>query len=430
MHSFQKQFQNFVKKHDLLTENTSVLLAVSGGVDSMVMATCFLNAGFSFALAHANFKLRGADSDGDEAFVRDWAKKNNVVFHTKALVLGKGSTQLNARNARYEWFDFLCKKFGYDKIATAHHLNDSLETVLMNLTRGTGVAGLTGIKPNANRIIRPMLFADKASILDYAKKENIQWREDISNAKTDYDRNLIRHEVMPHLQQLNPSLLSTFESTSERIMYANNLLERQVREMKERYLSENKLATNWIKEPADLLILANILGEFGFSYAQSKEVFQALDHSGNTFSNANYQLLVDREAIFIQKIDEKTAFTPVVMEQEGSYEVGEYKIHISTVESYTFDESANVAYFDADQLAFPLIVRKWQDGDRFTPLGMKGSKKVSDYLINAKISLVEKEKTLVLLSGDEIVWLVGMRISEKFKIKKETKQFLRVCLEE
>ncbi len=431
MHSLQKQFQDFVQAEELLKEDDHVLLAVSGGLDSMVMADLFCDADWRFEVAHCNFNLRDKESDEDEEFVKSWAKKNEVLIHVKHFDLGEGSIQLNARNARYRWFEQLSREKGFTKIATAHHLDDSLETVLINLSRGTGVRGLGGIPSKADKIIRPLLFTSREHLESYSKKHGLLWREDSSNSKKDYDRNLLRLEVIPKIKELNPSLIDTFRSTAERALLSHQVVHARAEEVKKKYLvvdgSVSELKLHWLKSKADLLLLSEILAEFGFSYFTTKQIFEAKGKPGKQFFASEYVLSIDRDSLFVKPFqsmgDEELSITGV-----GDFDLSGSSFGVSIMDrkNLDFQENPMIAYLDTDHLTFPIEVRKWKEGDRFVPLGMTGSKKVSDYLIDRKVPLALKSETLVLIVGDQIAWLVGYQISEKFKIGDKTKKVLKI----
>lgn len=433
MHSLQKQFHDFIQAENLLPDKGTALLAVSGGVDSMVMAKLFLVSNFKFSIAHCNFNLRGKDSDEDEIFVEKWAKENKIEFHSKKFDLEKGSTQLAARNARYEWFNELCDECNYSTVVTAHHLNDSFETLLINLTRGTGPKGIVGIQPKTGRLVRPLLFASKEQIIQYATEELLNWREDASNETNVYDRNLIRNEIVPKLKQLNPSLIDTYRNTFNRLLMANDLIQEKVDSVRSSYLTINgdtyELTLSWLKEPSDLLILTEILSEYGFNYVTSMQVFEAIGKSGKTFSSERYQITMDRRSLFIKQegIDEQKDF---VIEKVGDFNSGHLKGVVELVkrEELEFGGDSNTAYFDADKLKFPLTIRNWHEGDKFRPLGLDGSKKVSDYLIDKKVPLALKDNVMVLISNGDIVWLIGHQISEDLKISDLTKSCFRVFI--
>ncbi|MEP1033674.1 tRNA lysidine(34) synthetase TilS [Ekhidna sp.] len=413
-----------------MKKDEKVLLAVSGGLDSMVMANLFLAVEIPFAIAHCNYGLRGEESDGDEAFVMDWADKNNINCHVKAFDISNGSVQLDARNARYQWFSELISEYGFGKVATAHHLNDSLETLLINLTRGTGIRGIAGISVKNTNVIHPLLFADKKRLHDYAMDQGLEWREDSSNTKTDYDRNLLRHNVVPELLRLNPSLLKTFSLTMERLTYTSEIVEQKVGEVRTRFLLEEgsgfQLDLSWINTQSDELVLAELLVPFGVNYVTAKEIFEARGKAGKSFPVNDWLITMDRSTIFIDKDDmEKTA--EIVIDSAGEYSTKEGRFIVEKVakEDVVFGTS-HIAHFDANKLHYPFLIRSWKEGDRFQPLGMKGEKKVSDYLIDEKIPLASKKAVLVLEFKKRIAWLVGKRISEAFKISDASTDFIKI----
>lgn len=433
MHSLQKQFHEFVNAKELLHDADRLLLAVSGGLDSIVMADLFAKSSWNFGIAHCNFQLRGQESDEDEVFVKKWAGERGIEVHTRSFDLGEGSTQLNARNARYDWFEELCSENYYSKTATAHHLNDSLETLLINLSRGTGVKGISGIGAKNGSIIRPLLFTTREGLRRYAVENSLEWREDSSNAKTDYDRNRIRHVVIPEMEKLNPSLAETFKSTSERLSLASEILQERVVAVRELNLvvkeSETELKLDWLQKQTDFLILSEILSEFGFNYKTTKEIFGAIGKSGKQFYAEDRILTIDRNSLFIKNlsisVDEEFKIEGV-----GNFQHRDKTFQISIVEKdeVNLKDNRGKAYLDADIVDFPLKIRRWIEGDRFTPLGLNGTKKVSDYLIDAKVPLARKDQVRVLLAGEEIAWLIDYQISEVFKITDRTKKVLMISL--
>lgn len=431
MQSLQKQFHDFIQAHHLVKKGEKVLLAVSGGLDSIVMANLFLSEKIPFAIAHCNYGLRGDESDEDEAFVLDWADKNDVNCYVKAFDI-VGSTQLEARNVRYEWFRELVSEHGFDKIATAHHLNDSLETLLINLSRGTGIKGIAGISVKNVDVIRPLLFAEKQRLYDYAMDHELDWREDSSNAKTDYDRNLLRHDVVPELLKLNPSLFKTFGLTVERLTYASDIVNSRVEEIKSQFLIKKgksyQLDLGWIDTGSDELILSEILVPFGVNYTTSKEIFVARGKSGRSFPTEDWLITMDRNMLFI---DAQEPLEPVdlIASSIGEYELESAKIMIEKVagKEVVFGES-KTSYFDSRTLKFPLRIRSWKEGDRFQPLGMQGEKKISDFLIDEKVPLALKNRIMVIESEERIAWVVGMRISEAFKVETDAEEVIKITL--
>lgn len=420
------------------------LLAVSGGVDSMVLAELFCRAKFSFAIAHCNFGLRGAESDGDEVFVRHWTEEHDVIFHTRKFETSQKaetdgiSIQMAARDLRYAWFEELIQEFKYDYLATAHHADDNIETVLLNITRGTGLPGLLGIAPVKDQLIRPLLFVAKREILDFAQKEKLAWREDSSNATDVYRRNLLRHQVLPVLQEINPSLSRTFNQNLERLRAVDSLVGGLLLEWRSKAVrsEDDRIfisipAIQQANEPA--YILHEILAEYGFNYAQTKQVVAALGGiSGKQFFSSTHSLTKDREDlsveplrqtdgsqfIFIQKNSDK-----VTLSENSSLVI----TRMPLLPNIEFRANAQTAYFDAARLRFPLRVRPWRAGDWLQPFGMSGkSKKVSDLLVDAKVPKNRKKDCQLLADAEQnVLWVLGLRTDERFKVNAETTEILR-----
>jgi len=435
----QDKFINFIRTNRLADENDSILLGVSGGIDSMVMLHLFQKTGFNFAVAHCNFGLRGEESDGDEEFTKSYCNKNGVVFHTTKFSTAQYATdksvsiQVAARELRYGYFNELCREHGYTKIAIAHNMNDSAETVLLNLIRGAGMRGLTGIRPVHGNIIRPLLFATRPEIENYSKQLGISYREDSSNATVKYRRNFVRHRVIPLLQEINPSAVETIFDSANHITEAIGLVDRQLNEIRRKVVSFGKGAVLFSveelkREPAARIFLVEELRLYGFSGNMANQVYDLLDSiPGKHVDSPTHTMLKDRDYLILSA---KISTSDVMVE------VGENCTHIELPLPMRFERlvGANacsdprVAVLDYSQLKFPLTIRRWQPGDRFIPLGMNGFKKVSNYLVDCKIPLCEKGKVFVLLSGGEIAWVVGYRMDERFKITNKTAEACRISL--
>ena len=415
------------------------LLAVSGGVDSMVMAELFSRAGFSFALAHCNFGLRGAESDGDEVLVQHWAEKKGINFYRKSFATAQKaetegiSIQMAARDLRYAWFEELAREFKYDYLATAHHADDNIETVLLNITRGTGLPGLLGIAPVKGQLVRPLLFNSKEEILCFAQKEKLAWREDSSNASDAYRRNLLRHKVLPVLWEINPSLHRTFNQNLEQLRAVDSLVGSQLLEWrKEAVRSEGDATYIYIpmlrKGDEASCLLYEVLREYGFNYTQTKQIVASLDGiSGKQFSSASHILTKDRGNLVIESLRPTVDFPPIIIHKNTQWVAlpGDFSLIIerrSLSPNLDFRTNPRTAYFDAARLHFPLIVRPWQAGDRLQPFGMSGkSKKVSDLLVEAKVPLNRKKGCLVLLDDEQkMLWVLGLRTGELYKVNAET----------
>jgi len=433
-----QEFLTFIRKNELLTEGDRLLLALSGGVDSMVLAHLISKAGYSVEVAHVNYGLRGRESDADEALVRNWCEANQVPFHLRRVLQEEYETnesiQMVARRIRYEYFEELRNNLKIDQVVTAHNLNDSLETVLLNLTKGTGIHGLTGISVKRDHLIRPLLFATKEEIYAFAKAENLQWREDKSNAKNDYQRNMIRNQVIPLLKQINPNLEHTFDQTSRRLRGAVNMVDERIEDLVSRIEHQGEMKNidlEWFSDtPGAILLLDELIKQYGFSFADTRDLAGSIvrGESGKLFYSATHQINLDRGVLLVSTKKRPQHINSWIPEVMGEVNVGSNKLRLSTVNGQDFprDYRQDVAYFDRDKVSFPLHVRSWQQGDIFRPLGMKGKKKISDYMIDSKIPVTLKHDILVMESGGEIVWLVGHRIDDRFKVTDSTSQMLKV----
>ncbi len=436
---FYKSFENFFKRHSLFSQEDKLLLAVSGGVDSMVMLHLIKKSNLHIGIAHCNFQLRDKDSSDDELFVTNEAQRLGVECYSKKFeteIYSREnivSIQMAARELRYAWFEELRQKGGYSLVATAHNLDDSLETVLFNLTKGTGITGLKGIPIKTGNIIRPLLFAKKHEILSYANENGIKWRADISNIDNKYARNLIRNKVIPVLKEINPKILDTFSNTTDKINAVSSIFVQWIESIKndvvefkgvDIFISKSKVL-DW-ETNARELILFEIIRLYGFNYDQAKNVCDSIGETGKLFISETHHLNIDREFIIISKIPEINTqiiieITDKLIELNGSkivMEVHDKKINI--------EPDAHVAYLDLDELIFPLVIRNWTEGDIFVPLGMKGEKKLSDFMIDEKIPLNLKSRVLVVTSVGNIVWIVGHRIDDRYKITENTSRTCRL----
>lgn len=435
------EFESFLTEHQLLRENDRVLLAMSGGVDSVVLAHLFLRKGIAFAVAHANFKLRGSASDGDEQFVVDWANRNGIEVFTKTFDVANRpngiSVQQAAREARYGWFFERMAAGNFTRLATAHHASDNVETLFINILRGAGVRGWSGIPLNENKIIRPLLFADKVQILNWAEQEGISYREDATNAQQKYLRNQIRHRIIPELVKISPGLEKRVSQNELQLQRAADLLDFFVKENNSDALRRQGNSLEVMLDRIDpqqyaVEVLFVLLRAYGFSHLQLGEAWNSQE-PGKLFHSVRYSLLVDRQRWLIKPLTAETRETDPV---DITPDLGEviYPIHlriaVHSASGFVVPTSPKEAALDIDKLVFPLTLRPWERGDRFIPLGMSGHKLVSDYLIDAKVDRFEKEHTFVIASAGEIVWLVGHRIAETVRISQNTKEVLLLSLVE
>jgi len=432
----QNKFIDFIRKNNLVSEKDRIILGVSGGIDSMVMLTLFHKAGFDISVAHCNFTLRGEESDGDEDLViheceLNGLKLHRIKFDTKDYAAkNKQSIQVAARNLRYNWFNSLCEEFGYTKIAIAHNRDDVAETVIINLTRGTGIKGLTGIKAKQGNVIRPLLFAGRDEITRYAVQNNVKFRNDSSNASVKYARNRIRHNVLPELEKINPSAKASIAATALHAQEAWSLVRNYLLKIHEQLIKEEdscKLISiqGLMHEPYSKLFLLEELSDYGFAPDAIEQIVESVNSQpGKIFYSSTHQLLRDREFFILSELKESEH--SIIYINSDCHSV-EFPIRLSfskveNSESYKISHDSSIAALDYDKLAFPLTLRPWQAGDRFVPFGMDGFKKVSDFLIDQKIPLNEKENIYVLVSGNDIVWVVGIRIDNRYKITSQTKR--------
>ena len=438
MDELLKGLKDFIKSENIFEPNERILIAVSGGVDSVVLSHLMKELGYDIALAHVNFQLRGRSSDLDQQLIEDLALNWGVEAYFKNLDASTYadktgiSTQMAARELRYQWFSELSKEQNYQKIATAHHLNDQLETLLLNLTKGTGIAGLHGIFPVRGSIARPLLFARKEEILDYGKNKKLTWREDESNEQDYYQRNLIRNKVVPILKMINPNLEESARNTMEIMRSIEKQYFKSIEQLQKRLfqtdgphvvIQKKNIAS--IEPP----ILHEVLKDYGFSYSQCKSLMgKALIKSGNLFESDSHQLNVDRDTLIISPKVRENSSLIIIESCQGLIDIDGHTWHLSghEIAHYEVRQHANVAALDHDKLVFPLKVRDWLPGDRFCPLGMAEFKKISDFLIDAKVPRNHKTAMRVLTSNEEIIWVIGQRIDDRYKITERTQRVLEI----
>ncbi len=435
------KFIQYIKKESLFTQKHKLLVALSGGNDSMALCKLLKEAGFNFAVAHCNFKLRGSESDADATFVENYCTQNKIKhfytsFETNSYAAkNKLSTQMAARDLRYKWFDELIKKNKFNYLLTAHHLNDNIETFFINLLRGSGINGLKGIVPKNENKVRPLLFATRDEIEEYVKQNAIQFREDSSNIEDKYLRNRLRHYIIPEFKRLNPSFEQTMAKELEILQEVNGLVINEV-EKKKKAIASIRNGNGKIdiakleKTDSPRLLLFEILKEFGFNPTQVANIYDALQGlPGKVFISETHTLIKDRKYLIIKKKSARAK--EEISIYKNSEEIKEsVNLTISYVKLKKGGDTKiptlkNFAYLDADKLKFPLTLAKWKLGDKFRPLGMKDFKKLSDFFIAEKMNLFEKENQWVLHSGKEIVWVLDRRIDDRFKITDKTK---RICV--
>ncbi len=406
------------------------ILAVSGGIDSVVMAYLYHAGNIPFSIAHCNFQLRGKESTIDQEFVQALGDKLEARvfvenFDTEKFAKEKGiSMQMAARKLRYRWFARLAVDFEA-KIAIAHHANDVAETLLFNLTKGTGLAGLHGIADKDGYIIRPLLWAKKTEITDYAGEKGIIYREDQSNESEKYMRNIIRKKVIPELERVNPSFVTTSLRNAARIKDAEKFIHHAIQQLgisdeRDGHYYINKEALRHL--PGSRAVLYELIHTYGFNYEQVIAIESSMSNTGAIFSTDEWVLNIDRDHLVISKHEHVLIEQLISQEEEiTDFETFELRAAVIAADGYQLNPKPQVAAFDLDKLNFPLKVRNWQRGDYFIPLGMDGKKKISDLLIDEKIPVNLKRNTMVVLSGNNIIWVIGLRIDNRYKLTPATK---------
>jgi len=430
-----KKLHNHISEKFPFLKEKKLLIACSGGIDSVVLTRLLKELEFDISLAHCNFSLRGKESDGDEKFVIKLADKLSVPIFTKTFQTkkyaseNKISTQMAARDLRYDWFDGLLQKHSFDYLLTAHHLGDDLETFFINLSRGTGLRGLTGI-PNINeKIVRPFLNFSREEILQIAKEKNIKWREDSSNASTDYLRNKLRLEVLPSYIQLNEKVIQNFKKTQNHLNESLLLVEDYMLLINNLILNKTtdgfEIDINQLQElPNTRALLYELLSPYGFSaWDDVLDLLKA--QSGKKIFSSTHQLLKNRNSLLLSEITSKDSLVSVFISKEMDKIINPITLQFKKVLEIS-ETNKNILFIDFQKIKFPLELRKWKEGDYFYPFGMKGKKKLSKFFKDEKLSLVAKEKIWVLCSENKIVWVVGMRPSELFKIDNITTEILKI----
>lgn len=437
-----KQFEVNIHKNTLFSKADKLLVAFSGGVDSVVLSDLLHKAGYQFDLAHCNFQLRGIEANDDTEFCKAYAKSINTTCHvtyfdTKEYALkNKVSIQMAARDLRYTWFKELIEIHKYDYILTAHHANDNIETLFVNLIRGTGIKGLQGIPEKQNNIVRPLLFATKEAIKQYALKNKLSYREDSSNQEVKYKRNFIRHQIVPELKKLNPALEETFttsihffKQSSEIVSQFADLKFKEIcKEENNQLFIDIKLLLN---EKQKETLLFEWLYPKNFKTSQIQQLCEVLisdKHIGKQFSSATHELVIDRKYIIVQPIEKENFVKEFIINSVSDTKHLPIELSFEETTETEFSKNKNeitIAYSDN---LFPLTLRKWKTGDKFKPLGLNGFKKLSDYFKDIKLSLFEKESTWILENKEHIIWIVGHRMDDRCKVLTETKNALKIKL--
>lgn len=433
-------FKAYIDSNRLFSPSDKLIVGISGGIDSVVLAHLLKQGGYQTVLAHCNFNLRGEESGGDEIFVRQFAKALDCPLEVKQFnTLDEvdkrgGSVQMVARDLRYEWFEELRKNYSAHYILVAHQQNDQAETFFINLLRGSGIAGLRGMLNKRDKIARPLLFANRSTIEDYARQNQLKFREDSSNSSEKYLRSAIRHKLLPILEELNKDVVQTIAETTDRLKAVEYYYKKISKNIIENS-SEQKGDEVWInieklqKEVYPETLLFDFLAPYGFNASQIEQMMAKPDaQAGKRFFGNGYWLLKDREYLILARDNGKSSSNEVVFNPEDRVLDLPLKLEFNVVPMQNFQliKDSSTASLNFDKIKTPLVLSRWKEGDFFYPLGMKGKMKLSDYFINNKVNLFQKENIWVLKSGADIVWLVGHRIDERYKIKDNTGKVLFV----
>lgn len=434
-------FHAYLKKQCLLQPSFRFIVACSGGVDSVVLCSLCHQFGLSFSIAHCNFQLRGSESDRDETFVKSLGEKYGVpvftqTFDTEAYgVLKKLSIQEAARELRYHWFEELRKEKGAAYVLLAHHANDNVETVLMNLFRGTGLHGLTGMPERVEAVncLRPLLHRTRAEIETFARENNLQWVEDSSNASNKYTRNFFRNEILPAVQHVYPQATENVLATIDRLRKTETLYEQLLHGLLKKLVVEEKGETKIpilkLLRHRDTSLPYEVLKKFGFGEKQVPEIFKLAESSSGRFiQSERYRIIKHRKWFLITPLHEPAASVVVLEEDKKKIALPQGELQLKKVEkeSFRLNKAAEVAQLDAAEISFPLLVRRWKQGDYFYPLGLRKKKKLARFFIDQKLSLADKENVWVVESQSRILWVVGHRIDDRFKVTEKTKSVLQL----
>lgn len=423
--------QKFIQSEKLLPHNAKVIVGLSGGMDSMVLLDLLVLLEYRCIAAHCNFHLRGAESDRDADFVRKWCKNTDIPFTsidfdtTGYAEDRKISIEMAARELRYEWFEILRKQYEADAIAVAHHRDDSVETVLLNLIRGTGIKGLSGISPRNGYVVRPLLTVSRSEIEDYIIERELPYVTDSTNDQDIYLRNYLRLNVIPKLEVVNPSVKESIIRTSKNISEAEKIYSESIREYIDVVFINDKINIPMLKKTASpQSVLFELLSPLGFTSSTIEDIFQSMDSTpGKVFLSDRYRVIKDRSDFILEKITSDIISDEHYPIEEESKEIT-FPVRFNLRKEKTpvkIEKKKNILYADADKLKFPLIMRRWKVGDWFIPFGMNGKKKLSDYFTDRKFSLKDKKEAWVILSGENIVWIVNERSDNRYKITDESK---------
>lgn len=437
---FKEKVNRCITRHQLLDANTPVLVALSGGADSVALAVVLLELGYQLEAAHCNFSLRGAESDRDEAFVTEFCRKRGILLHACRFAThayaheNHVSLEMAARRLRYAFFDELLRTRNLGEVAVAHHLEDNTETVLLNLLRGTGIRGLRGIQYRNGSVVRPLLDVSRQEIEDYLAAQKQEYVTDSTNLTDDVQRNKIRLNIMPLMREINPHADEAIHQGARRTSGAYGIYEYAIAQLRNRVVQGNRILLEELaRTPSPETLLYEILSEMHFNPAQVADIYaQQEGESGKIYESDTHRLLRDRDALVFESKGQRKQVGEKVLPLEGLVRVDARTSFLISRFSYSsggpLPKDRNTVCMDLDKVEFPLVVRTPMPGDRFMPFGMKGMKLVSDFLTDLKKNVFEKEQQLLVCSGDKIAWVVGERPDERFRVTEHTRHILRIQL--
>lgn len=432
------QIQQFITANKLFDSNSRIIIGLSGGADSVALLDILISLEYNCIAAHCNFHLRGEESNRDETFVKNLCQSYNLPLHTidfdtEQYASDKSiSIEMAARELRYQWFEKLRLEEKADYIAIAHHQDDSVETVLLNLIRGTGIKGLTGIKPKNEYIVRPLLTITRNDIIKYLSDRQLNFVEDCTNQEDIYTRNKIRLSIIPLLESINPSVKESIRKTAENLQQVESIYNNYISDKQDIVLSDNRIDIPKLLaciEPK--AILFEILSKYGFNSANINQIFNSLEGiSGKQFFSEDYQIVKDRDFLIISKINNslEEVFTIDKSDRLLSHPISLQIDVVNKDANFKVERNPNIVYADYDKVSFPLKLRHWKQGDWFIPFGMKGRKKVSDYFSDNKFSLIDKKHCWLLCSQDDIIWIIGHRSDDRYKITNNTEKVLKISI--
>jgi tRNA(Ile)-lysidine synthase len=434
------QVEQYITENRLLAENSKVITGVSGGADSVALLDILHSLKYECVVAHCNFHLRGEESNRDAFFVEELCRKYNlkyerIDFDTEAYAkIHSISVEMAARELRYNWFEQIRTIHLADRIAVAHHRDDSVETILLNLTRGTGIRGLTGIAPQNEYIVRPLLCLSRGDILDYLKGRKLNYVDDSTNNEDLYTRNKIRLKIIPLLETINPSAKDSIMRTAEHLSQVENIYKSYIQQARADVSKDDsidiKALIRYLEPEA---VLYELLAPYNFNSATARRIFESLiSQPGKIFYSETHKLVKDRDFFLIKKREKLSieSFSIHQNETEITYPVRMSVGAIPVNDGFIIEKNKNILYLDKGKINFPLTIRRWRRGDWFIPFGMKGKKKVSDYFTDRKYSLFEKEEAWLLCSEDDIIWIIGERSDERFRIDESTQEALLIQITE